>query len=262
MKKIIAGCYQFDVRSGDVDRNLASVEEAVGEFAKDGCRLLVLPEMWSSGFAYPRLKSMAENTPAILESLKAWGSRYGMVLVGSLPEAESGRIFNTSYVIDASGKIAGKYRKMHLFSLHNEHLHFGRGETALVCSTEAGRVGVMICYDLRFPELARRLALDGAEILCISALWPKARVDHWSLLLRGRALENQCFVVGCNGCGREEQMEFGGSSAVVSPTATVLAQADDRESRIVALLNPEEMAAFRKQIPCFPDRLPDAYKMD
>jgi predicted amidohydrolase len=92
-------------------------------------------------------------------------------------------------------------RKVHLFSPYNEQGHFAAGTSAEVFSTSIGKVSMMICYDLRFPELARRLALDGAEIICPSALWPAVRIENWSLLLRARANENQLFMIGCNGCG-------------------------------------------------------------
>lgn len=259
MDGIRAGCFQFEVLPGDPKGNLERVESALPAFADEGCRLVVLPEMWSSGFVYPVLNRMAEHSGAIVERLGKLARRYGIVIVGSLPEDEDSIVFNTSYVIDSTGEIAGTYRKIHLFSLHGENRHFGRGKSPLVCSTSIGRLGIMVCYDLRFPELARRLALDGADLLCVSALWPVGRIEHWSLLLRCRAIENQIFVIGCNGCGIEGDMRYGGASAIVSPTGGLLAQADDRKASIEAVLEPGQMSAFRELIPCFADRSPEAY---
>ena len=261
MSEIIAGCYQFKVAVAEPEANLRRVGEALPHFADAGRRFVVLPEMWSCGFPYSRLREMAEATPSILDALREWAVRFRMVLVGSLPEAAGDSIFNTSYVVDADGAVVGAYRKMHLFSPHGEELHFKRGERPVVCCTAVGRVGVMICYALRFPELARRLALDGAEILCVSALWPAARVDHWSLLLRGRAVENQLFVVGCNGCGDLGKMTMGGASAVIAPTGEVIAEAGAGESRLTATLRMADMEDFRRRIPCFFDRLPGAYNI-
>lgn len=259
MNETVAGCCQREMLPGDVEANLQGLSSALPQFAERGCGLLLLPEMWSCGFAYPVLEKMAAKTPGVVAQLQEWARRYGMILVGSLPEADSGSVYNTSYVVDVTGEVVGKYRKIHLFSLHGEHLRFGRGDNPLVCETSAGRLGVMICYDLRFPELSRRLALDGAEILCVSALWPLPRIEHWSLLLRCRAIENQLFVMGCNGCGTEGDLLYGGSSAIVSPSGLLLAQGGNGESRITARLHPEDMAAFRKTIPCFSDRLPQGY---
>jgi omega-amidase len=259
--RVIAGCYQFRVHSGQVKKNLRSVEAALPWFAEQRCQLLVLPEMWSCGFFYEQLAAMAEQTPQVLATLQQWSCSHGMVLVGSLPEAADGVIYNTSYVVDATGEIVGSYRKIHLFSMNREDEHFGRGSQVLVCNTQAGRIATMICYDLRFPELARRLALDGANLLCVSALWPQARIDHWSLLLRARALENQLFVLGCNGSGKDGKTIFGGRSALISPQSTPLAEANDQEQRLLAPLELNELSHFREQIPCLADRVPGAYQI-
>ena len=213
------------VGSGDVDANLACVEMLIAGFAGEGVDLLVFPEMWSCAFPNAVLGTMAGKTPMVLDRLAQWAAGYGMVLVGSLPEADGGTVYNTSYVVERTGEIVGKYRKIHRFSFAGEDRHFGRGEETLVCSTSVGKLGIMICYDLRFPELARRLALDGAEIICISAQWPVPRIDHWSTLLRARAIENQIFVAGCNGCGREGKLQYAGRSAVVTPLGNVPAEA-------------------------------------
>ncbi|HBZ55076.1 MAG TPA: carbon-nitrogen family hydrolase [Syntrophobacteraceae bacterium] len=259
--RLVAGCYQFRVHPGQVKKNLRQVEMALSWFADQGCQLLVLPEMWSCGFFYDDLPAMARETPTILNDLQHWCRQHGLVLVGSLPELVGDAVYNTSYVVDVGGELVGAYRKIHLFSVTQEHRYFARGSQPLVCQTQAGRLGVMTCYDLRFPELARRLALDGAEMLCLGALWPATRVDHWSLLLRARALENQLFVLGCNGCGAEGKTIYGGQSAVVSPRGMVLAEADGQESRILATLDWSDMSGFRAQIPCFEDRSPGVYQI-
>jgi omega-amidase len=261
MNELIVGCFQMETLPGDVDGNLGKVETTLLQMKSEGCQLAVFPEMWSGGFAYAVLREMADRTPIVLNRLKEWAMQHQMVLVGSLPEAEGEKVFNTSYVIDTGGGVSGKYRKIHLFSLTGEHDYFERGRVPLVCDTSAGRLGIMICYDLRFPELARGLALDGAEILCVSALWPVARIDHWSLLLRSRAVENQLFIIGCNGCGTEGSTHYGGASAIVSPLGKLLAEARDREEVIIARLNFAEMIDFREHIPCYSDRLPGIYNI-
>jgi omega-amidase len=262
MKELIVGCFQMEVLPGDVEGNLRKVESISPQLRAAGCQLGVFPEMWTGGFIYSALQEMADRTPKVLEKLREWAVQYRMVLVGSLPEAERDKIYNTSYVLDADGRVAGEYRKMHLFSLTGEPDHFARGRTPLVCDTSIGRLGIAICYDLRFPELVRRLALDGAEIICLSALWPVSRIDHWSLLLRSRAIENQLFVMGCNGCGVEGDAQYGGASAIISPTGKVLGEAGDREEAVIARLDFAEMEGFRRHLPCFSDRLPGSYGIE
>jgi predicted amidohydrolase len=237
------------------------VAAVLPQMKNEGCGLALFPEMWSGGFDYSVLLEMAERTPAVLENLRQWAVQYRMVLVGSLPEAEGEKLYNASYVVESNGDVVGKYRKIHLFSLTGEPDRFERGRAPVVCETSIGRLGIEICYDLRFPELSRRLALDGAEILCFSALWPVPRIEHWSLLLRSRAIENQLFVIACNGCGTEGTTQYGGASAIVSPTGTVLAEARQREEVIMARLNPAEMTEYRRYIPCFSDRLPGSYNI-
>jgi omega-amidase len=261
MDELVVGCYQMEVLPGDVDGNLGKLERLLPQMRNERCKMVVFPEMWTGGFSYPVLREMAERTPSILEKLKEWALAYRMVLVGSLPEVEGEKIFNTSYVVDSNGEVAGEYRKIHLFSLTGEPDQFARGRVPVVCETSVGRLGIEICYDLRFPELSRRLALDGAEILCFSALWPVARINHWSLLLRSRAVENQLFVMGCNGCGVEGSTQYGGASAIVSPSGTLLAEARQTEELIMARLNLAEMKECRRHMPCFSDRLPGSYNI-
>lgn len=254
-----ACCYQFPTLPGNIEANLSRVEARIESVADTGCKLLLLPEMWTCAFPYPVLREMARETPRILERQREWAIRYGMVIVGSLPEFDGGKVFNTSFVLDSDGSLAGAYRKIHLFSLNREDVHFGRGEKAVVCETSVGKLGIQVCYDLRFPETSRKLALEGAEILCFSAQWPTVRIDHWSTLLRARAIENQLFVMGCNGCGTEGRLVYGGGSAVISPLGQVLAEAGRDEMILGAEVGTEELMAFRKLIPCFEDRRPGAY---
>ena len=260
MHPIITGCFQWEVAPGRPDSNVLKVEATLPHFADQGCQLLVLPEMWSCCFDYGQLKVQAQATPGILSHVRAWCRRYEMVIVGSLPDLEDGLIYNTNFVVDADGTVVGAYRKTHLFTLHGEDHHFAPGDRSLVCDTKAGRLGIITCYDLRFPELPRLLALRGAEILCVSAHWPLPRIEHWSLLLRCRAIENQMFVVGCNGCGSEGDLRYGGASAIISPLGALLAQGNGHESQVLAQLDFNEMEAFRKHIPCFQDRRPDVYE--
>ncbi len=260
MLDIVAGCCQFAIKPGEIQSNCETVERILSELAAAHCRLAVLPEMWSCSFPYPILRDMAHETPAILKRMCKIAGDERMVIAGSLPEASGQSIFNTGYLIDATGEIAGKYRKVHLFSPCNEQRHFTSGTSVEVFPTTIGKIGMIICYDLRFPELARKLALDGAEIICVSALWPNVRIENWSLLLRARANENQLFVIGCNGCGAEGKTTWGGSSAIVSPLGDVIAMAGSGEQPISGALEEREMTRFRKSMPCFDDRVPRAYQ--
>lgn len=257
-RSVRAAAIQFNIRLGDIDANVATVREAVARVAAQGCRLAVLPEVWSSGFAYRELNELARRTPELVEEMGRLSAEYGMVLVGSLPEPDGDKVCNTAYILD-QGTLAGKYRKIHLFSLMNEDRSFTGGDRWVVADTSIGRIGVFICYDLRFPELARRLAVEGAEILVVPGEWPKPREEHWRTLLRARAIENQLFLVAANCCGVTGKLDFFGSSLIIGPKGEFLAEAGYEPAELVADLDFAEMLKWREQITCFRDRKPEYY---
>lgn len=255
---IRAAAIQFNIRQGDVDANLGYVRDAISRVAAQGVNLALLPEMWSSGFAYRDLNELAKRTEAILAELMELSARYKMVIIGSMPEPNGDKVFNTIYIAD-NGTLAGFYRKIHLFSLLGEDRAFSGGDSWLLADTSIGKVGVIICYDLRFPELSRRLAVEGAKIICVPAQWPKPRQEHWRTLLRARAIENQLFVVACNTCGMVGKLDFFGMSMIIDPKGELLAEAGENEGEIIAQLDMQSMIDWRAQIPCFKDRRPEIY---
>ncbi|HIJ86571.1 MAG TPA: carbon-nitrogen family hydrolase [Desulfuromonadales bacterium] len=255
---ITAASIQFNVKQGDVDANLAYVREALARVAAQGANLVVLPEMWSSGFSYKNLNELALRTKGIVDELLEFSARHKMVIIGSMPEPNGDKVFNTVSVID-SGSLAGVYRKMHLFSLLGEERAFSGGDSWLCAETSLGKVGVIICYDLRFPELSRRLALEGAQVICVPAQWPRPRQEHWRTLLRARAMENQLFIVACNACGTIGKLDFFGMSMIIDAKGDLLTETGDVEGEILSSLDMQTMTDWRAQIPCFNDRKPECY---
>ena len=255
---VTAAAVQFNISLGEVDQNLSTASEALRRAAARGAQLAVLPEMWSTGYDYRRLAQLAEQTPRVLIALQSLSLELNMVIVGSLPEKEGSSLYNTLYVID-QGKQAGFYRKLHLFSSMGEDRFLSAGQVSTVVPTSIGRLGLAICYDLRFPELFRKLALEGAEILCIPAEWPKPRQEHWRTLLRARAIENQMFVVAANCCGTQGKLDFFGMSLLISARGDILQEAAEQNTELVATFSHEEMVKYRSQIPCFKDRRPEVY---
>ncbi len=258
MTAIKAAAIQFNVKQGDVDANLAYVREALGRAAGQGANLVVLPEMWSSGFSYRDLNQLALRTEGIAAELLELSARHKLVIVGSMPEPNGDKVFNTIHVAD-NGKLAGVYRKIHLFSLLGEDRAFSGGDSWLLANTSLGKVGVIICYNLRFPELSRRLAVEGAQVICVPAQWPKPRQEHWRTLLRARAIENQLFVVACNACGIIGKLDFFGMSMIIDPKGELLGEAGESEGEVFASLDLQAMDDWRRQIPCFNDRRPECY---
>jgi len=258
LEKITVSALQFNVKLGIIDQNLQQAIDGLRSVSGHGARLAVLPEMWSAGYDYRRLADHADQTPRILDTLCHLSDELNMVIVGSLPEKVGDKIYNTATVIDG-GKIKGSYRKLHMFSTMGEDRFLSPGDKTLVVPTTIGRIGVAICYDLRFPELFRKMALEGAEIICVPAEWPYPRQEHWRTLLRARAIENQLFVVAANCCGLQGKLEFCGMSLIISARGEILAEKEECNAEIVATIEQEEMVAYRKQIQCYTDRRPEIY---
>ncbi|MBW1939941.1 MAG: carbon-nitrogen family hydrolase [Deltaproteobacteria bacterium] len=256
------GIVQFDVRLGDVHSNMKTAFEGIKHLGDQGAKLTVLPEMWSCGFDNKNLHVYAEKTPAIIEKLSEIASEYHMIIAGSLPElpeSPAEKVFNTLYLVDEDGSVAGFYRKIHLFSPTGEDTYFFAGNKAVVCETSMGPIGLMTCYDLRFPELCRILMDKGALLVVVSAQWPLARIMHWDILTSARAIENQVFMVAANRCGKDPDLEYGGHSRIVSPAGEVLASADKNSCVLHADLDFCKINEFRNKIPCLKQRVPEAY---
>ncbi len=255
-----AAALQFRVDVGDVPANRDRAVHWIVEAAKRGARLCVLPEMWSTGFAEARLLALSRTTPEILHELRALAARLRVVIVGSLPERAGRGVFNTLYVVNASGVVTGEYRKAHLFTPSGEDRWFRRGTAAGVIPSDAGLIGPLICYDLRFPELTRKYFLAGATMLCVASQWPSVRRSHWDILTVARAVENQLFLVAANAVGPSGPFHYSGGSVVVSPAGERLATLGEEEGIALAAVDPAEVDEIRRRIPCLADRNPKAYR--
>lgn len=258
MKQLTCASIQFNISLGYIDANLDTATAALRRVAQRDCQLAVLPEMWSCGYDYRNMAKLAEETPRVLRRLQEECRNLNIVTVGSLPELDGDTIYNTAYVVD-KGEIVGSYRKLHLFSTMHEDRFLGSGDNSLVVDTSVGKLGIAICYDLRFPELFRKLALEGAEIVCLPAEWPKPRQEHWKTLLRARAIENQLFVIASNCCGVQGKLDFFGLSQLISPLGNVLEIAEEKNTELVAKFDFAEMTDYRQKIDILRDRRADVY---
>lgn len=255
-----AAALQFPIRMGDVDENVSRAFALLREAADGDSSLCVLPEMWSTGFSYDTLAALCSTTPDLLRDLARFAAERRAVIAGSLPERSGRSVYNTLYVIDSTGKIAGKYRKTHLFSPSGEALHFRRGRASPVVRTSVGTIGPQICYDIRFPELSRKYWEEGADLFCVPAQWPSVRAPHWDLLTVARAVESQLFVVAANAVGKSGPFEYAGGSVIVSPWGDRLARGGGDEGVVAATIDPAAIAETRRRIPCAQDRNVGAYR--
>jgi omega-amidase len=254
------GCVQFDVKQGDLQSNLITVHDAIIRLAGKGAVLAVLPELWSNGFDPSRMKSFAEKTPEVIKGLSRLAEGNRIMIAGSMPEFHDGHAYNTLFLIDEQGSVAGAYRKIHLFSPLGENACFKAGNRPAACRTSIGVVGMMICYDLRFPELCRSLALQGAQLIVVSAQWPESRIEHWDVLLRARAIENQVFIIACNRIGKYGDLCFPGHSQIISPSGKALTMLGDGPGEAFAELDLAEISILKRQFDIIGGRIPEAYE--
>ena len=251
-EEVKAALIQMEIRKGEAGLNLAKALYLLDEAYEKGAQLVVLPEMWLTDFVLKDPHIHLSWTAKALENLLATARERNMIIVaGSMMEEEKGKVYNTSFVVTPQG-IAGKYRKVHLFEPMGELRVFSPGTRGLVVDTPLGKLGVIICYDLRFPEFIRPMPFQGVEILCVPAQWPIQRVLHWEILLKARAVENQFFVLGCNRWGRAGPYTFPGRSLILDPLGEVLASVP-REGVALATLEKKVMDEYRSQIPSLRD---------
>lgn len=247
---------QMDVIPGDWRKNLASVLmhlEAASNLQADLC---VFPEMWSTGFRMDKyFPTLAKNAYfPTMDYLSQWARRFHFyILAGSLPEVEGEQIFNTSFLFSPEGKVLGSYRKIHLFPPFLEPNYFTAGAEPVVFDTPWGKIGVLICFDLRFPSEFAILRKKGARIVIIPAQFPKPRLNHWSVLLQARAIENQYFVAGCNRTGEDSPSQsFFGHSMIIDPWGEILMQGREEETLVALELNLSQTETARQEFPWLP----------
>lgn len=273
-----AACIQMDIhhckKQTNIDHALSMAEKAVAE----GAEHIVFPEVFSTGFCYDNIEESAECAPyPTIETLCDFSKKHDCILIGSIIEAADDEKtnalhdrpsyscnynynynYNLGFCIE-SGKLAGTYRKTHPFG--QEKSYFCGGDTIMPIRLEKNdlTIGLEICYELRFPEVARKLSLAGADILVTIAEFPNPRRNHWKTLAIARAIENQIPHIACNRTGKDPYSTFFGGSMIIDAWGDVKAQASNEECIIMHDIDMLEKDNIRKTIPVFDDRRPNLY---
>jgi deaminated glutathione amidase len=256
--------------TGDKAGNLEVAERLVRAAAADGAELVALPEKWNLLAGGEELLAGAETLDGpSLNAARGWSRELGIhLLAGSISErGPEGKAFNTSLLIDPNGEDVASYRKIHMFDVevggvsYRESEHEEPGEEIVTAAIADVTVGLSVCYDLRFPELFRILAVRGAQLLTVPSAFTLATGrDHWEVLLRARAIENQAFVLAPNQCGKAPpQFSSYGRSLIVDPWGVVLATAPDEECFVAAELDFAAQDRVRESLPSLANRRPHAY---
>jgi omega-amidase len=256
----IALC-QMRVMQGQRAVNWATAEAMLREATAAQTDVVVLPEMWTSGYDFARLEEHAEvldgptaqRMAGLARELGVW------IIAGSLPVRFADGVRNTSLTFDPEGQLRHVYSKLHLIGLMQEDRYLTCGRDAATFDLSGVPAAVMICYDLRFPELARRYALAGAKLLFVPAQWPQPRAAHWRTLLRARAIEDQMYVIGVNMSGWNENDRFAGGSLVVDPWGEMVVEAGAEPGIVYAEVDPRRVDQVRAQMSVLRDVRPDVY---
>jgi predicted amidohydrolase len=251
----------MDIAFGNPEANYQTVKQKVKEALTESPDIIVLPELWSTGYDLTRLEEIADHeAKATIQFLTSIALEYEIHIVGgSIAKRTSDGVFNTMLVINKQGELLSEYSKLHLFKLMDEHLYLEAGTSDGLFQLEETNCAGVICYDIRFPEWIRKHTTKGAEVLFVVAEWPLPRLAHWRSLLISRAIENQCYVVACNRSGKDPSNVFAGHSMIIDPWGDIVAEAEEGEAILFGELDIEKVRNVRSQIPIFDDRRPDLY---
>ncbi|MDY4010275.1 MAG: carbon-nitrogen family hydrolase [Fusobacterium gastrosuis] len=256
---------QMDMEFEKNNKNYQKVEKEIKKMQAEKLDVIVLPETWSTGF-FPKenLEEYSEkNGNKIREEFSKLALRNDVNIIGgSIVNKKDKGIYNTSFIFNRKGECIASYDKIHLFSPMNEDNFFKSGNQIVTFELDGILCGIIICYDLRFLELIRTLALKGIKILFVVAQWPESRIEHWKLLNRVRAIENQIFVVAVNSCGKVDDTIFGGHSLVVDPWGEVITELSENEEFKMVKIDLNKLNEIRNKMSIFNDRKPFLYKIN
>lgn len=247
-------CAQLNIAWEDRQANLAKVRAMVDRARPEAGSLLVLPEMFTSGFSMDVMR-IREAVPSQTEQfLGAIARLYSIYIVaGQVTMGIDNKARNEAVVIDINGRPIMRYHKMHPFTIGGEHQHYAAGDTISLFNWLGFIVCPFICYDLRFPEIFRAATRKGAHLFTVIANWPNKREHHWVTLLQARAIENQAYVIGVNRTGADPGHIYPGRTLVIDPHGAILADAGKEESLIVADVDPAKVLTWRKEFPILQD---------
>ena len=246
------GLIQYSPKWEDKDANKEKITSILNEENSD-VDLLIFPEMTLTGFTM-QSKTYAEEIEG--ESFAYFASlaeKFECDIIAGIIEHRSGKYFNTLIHIEKNGKQKNHYHKIHPFSFSDEDKHFSAGDKPAITWLGDWKIGLSICYDLRFPELYRFYAKENVHLIINIANWPDTRIEHWSTLLKARAIENQCFVAGVNRVGKDPKLNYVGFSSVYDPMGKQIVAVKNEERIIFAEIEKTEVEDVRGRLPFLDD---------
>jgi predicted amidohydrolase len=267
--KLTLSIAQMAVVQSQPEVNLRKTEAWVAEASRRGSDLICFPEMWTTGFNWENNRRMAADHERVIDRVAAMARQHRIWINGSMLSLnEEGRVSNTSILFNSEGEKAGLYRKTHLFSLIAENEHMAPGKELTVADTPWGKVGLSICYDIRFPEIFRSYALKGVQLVLSPAAFPHPRLDHWKVLVRARAIENQMYMIATNQAGTEafgkdSVVTYFGDSCIIDPWGKTVVEAGETEEMLLtATIDMDRVTEIRNSMKVLRDRRPELYELD
>ena len=222
-----------------------------------------LGDLVPGGSKADKVLKNAQDGAKIVKGMAGIGIEEERVIGGSVAARINDNVLNTSYVFNRSGQLVASYEKTHLFAPAGEKYDFTPGDKLVTYTIDGIKCATLICYDIRFPEAARTLALQDIAVLFVPAAWPAARIMHWNTLLRARAIENEIFIAAANGTGElDDAMHLGGHSQIIDPWGEILATSEEGEAILQANLKIAIRSQIRESIDVFTDRRPELYQLD
>jgi predicted amidohydrolase len=249
---------QIKLGCGTQAENLEKTEDWCRQAADQGADLILLPELWASGYDIKNGEKHASRTgEGSFLAMENWALKYGISIGGSLLEQADQGIYNTFALYHPDQSPPAFYRKTHLFGLLGEDKWLLAGDKPVLVDTPWGKTGLAICYDLRFPHMFRWYAQRGATFILISAVWPQKRIPQWQELLKARAIENQVFIGAVNRTGKLDDEKLGGSSVLVDPMGLVRPDFHRREELMVQSIDFQEVRKVRDWMGVLDDQRSD-----
>ncbi len=253
-------CVQFRSRLGEIDDNLAQMAEWCARAAEQKIAVVVFPEACLTGYCRPR--QMAELAQPFVGELQTRVSQIArannVLFTFGMPERDGDATFNTMFAMGANGEVLGRYRKMHLWAAESKWAK--AGDEYVTFKTELAHFGMWLCYDTRFPEVARVHALRGVEVALVASAWRSSHVEEWRLCARSRAIDNGIFVAGSDAVLEAEHFNCAGGSIIAGPDGSVLALAEKgQEGMIIVEFDTAALYERRKDLPLLEHRRPELY---
>jgi omega-amidase len=267
MTKLRISLAQFDVQMGNPRVNWTKAQEVIAEAARQKAHVVVMPELWDMGYQLDKAKEFASSlSGGLFSQVSALSTQHKVFIIGSMMEKRGLGVSNTAAIFSPNRGVMGAYRKIHLFPMMQEDQWLTPGEAVSVFDLPWGTTGIAICYDLRFPELFRRYATDGAKIVFVPAQWPKARIEHFRNLIRARAIENQMYIVAVNRVGEDMSQgeerpaqRYGGYSAIIDPNGETIIELGYGEAQAMAEVDLALVDKLRRYMPVLDDRRTEFY---